>query len=430
MAVTKLWIGGTSGLARTYFHAFVHSKDDDNDNDDSNHPPPPTDKASTQKTSAAAANKNNDIDQASNWLVLGLEGTKPTWLPSETTYVACDLTSVTFSTKQQAKEFWIRYGHDVPGVNQIVVSVRPPLVSPFHQKALSHYVSRMLTGLEFLLEAVLASSRQQQHDHHGVQHIVHISSIAAVDHLRRQCLWSESDPDPDCGELDQPYDRFKRASEQMLEKLVQNQQQQPHIIEYTSLRLGAIFSDTPTCIQCTALALQARIGPYMELPIDCNSARNASCLIRCILQRQPEQQRSDHRQQQLYPKTLRPIYYYTRPLHYPDPVPYGEYLVAYRQAHDMRLVWSIPPVLVRALVAAVHWWSQTVVGPWIPFLQSMDYLLQVTKDEHSFTSQAVRHDFPQLMAQEETITACFQRRRQQLRPNANHAPKRLKQKNV
>ena len=430
--VTKLWIGGTSGLARTYFNAFSvgNNQDDDNNIDnDSSHPhqQQQQQQEATATATDAAANENQ-VDQASNWLILGLETSKPAWLPFKTRYISCDLT--TLRSTKQATEFWTRHGGGgcraknndngirsvtAAAVQQIVISIRPPLLSPWKDSLRHQYASNMLSGLEYLLGAIFLLNTSCRHEQQNAQQIVHISSIAAVDHIRRQCLWSETDPDPDSQDLDQPYDRFKRASEELVERLVRQQQQQPLAIEYTNLRFGAIFSDTPTCIQCTALALQARIGPYMNLPIDCNSARNASILLRCILQRFEEPSANSDMQQQQQPplQTLRPVYFYTRPLQYRNPVPYGEYLVAYRRAHDMRFVLWLPICVVHGFVSGIHLVSQ-VIGKWVPYVQSIDYLLQVTKDEHSFASQAVMEDFPQLASQEETIEACFRRRSRQL----------------
>ena len=362
---SKLWIGGTSGLTRTYFKAYHRKGGDD----------------------------------SSDWLVFGLERSKPSWLPLQTAYVTCDLT--TLGSAQEALDFWNHRQHALDGVSlrQIVLSVRPPLVTPRTHAQAWHYASKMLKGLQHLLAAVILPN-------HPVHQILHISSIAAIGHLDRQHLRSETDPDPDSRYLLLPYDRFKRASEELVANLCSDCKDHGTDseidLEFTSLRLGAIFSDDPGCIQCSALALQARVGPYLELCIDCNSGRNAASLMRCIVKR-PSKAR---------PFPLRPVYYYTRPLLLAEPLPYGQVLVDFRQSNDIRIAVNVPISLVNLFVALVHTLAH-FFGRWICYLESLDYLLQVTRQEHSFASSAVRQDFPELRHQEETILACFRRRRKE-----------------
>jgi hypothetical protein len=50
--------------------------------------------------------------------------------------------------------------------------------------------------------------------------------------------------------------------------------------------------------------------------------------------------------------------------------------------------------------------------PWnLPFMESLDYLLQVTIHEHTFDMKETIEHFPELLQLEETMLACFQRRR-------------------
>ena len=109
------------------------------------------------------------------------------------------------------------------------------------------------------------------------------------------------------------------------------------------------------------------------------------------------------------------MYYYTRPLRqFPtEPPPYAAYLLDYRRAHCIhRVVWV--PLVVMQLVGIMVHLLALLLGPVLPFLQSIDYLLQVTKNEHSFDLTAVQRDFPELPRLEETIVECFERRHRQL----------------
>ena len=109
---------------------------------------------------------------------------------------------------------------------------------------------------------------------------------------------------------------------------------------------------------------------------------------------------------------MRPVYYYTRPLLLQKPVPYGEYLVAFRKAHGLSsyAVW-MPSWSVRMIVHLFHVVTN-LFGGFVPYLQSVDYLLQVTTTEHSFDCSAVATDFGRSI-EEESILACFERRRRQ-----------------
>ena len=137
------------------------------------------------------------------------------------------------------------------------------------------------------------------------------------------------------------------------------------------------------------------LGPYLSTRIDCNSARNVCQLLR-LMQRVP---------------SLRPVYYYTRPLgQYPEPVPYGEYLMNYRLAYKMRFPLLVSDWMIQYFVVKpIHWLACIIIT--IPYLQSLDYLLQVTVEEHTFDNSETATDFPRLLQVEESIAQCFARRR-------------------
>lgn len=338
---TNLWIGGTSGFAQSYFQAF----------------------GVTEK-----------------WIVLGMEETKPSWLPSNVTFLSCDLTGNPKELTGYVK---------VEQIDRVIVSIRPPLVTYRTNPRAWMYAQAMLHGLTVLLNTLPPH----------VQQVIHISSIAAIDHHPRQFLFSEKDDVTisSSQQLSNPYDRFKRATEERITHWATSSDPPK---SYTHLRFGAIFTDAPGCIQCRSLSLQARLGPLLAVPIDCNSGRNAATLLYLILRDEK--------------KALQPVYFYCRPLHCTQPVPYGTYLQAYRQAYGMRCYLTVPDRWVRLFVLGFHALADSFLGRWIPFMESIDYLLLVTLEEHSFDQRLVQHDFPELLSREETILQCFRRRRSQL----------------
>jgi len=293
-------------------------------------------------------------------------------------------------------------------ISHLVLCIRPPLVTYRNNKQADRYCHDIMTGMSLLLHALTVKF--------DVGTVIHISSIAAVDHIQRQHLRSVREKDPSYTDLKQPYDRFKRGCEELVELVCKQQQQQSNRknIRFTSVRVGAIFSDTPSCIQCSAFALQLYTGPYLNVPIDCNSGRNVASLIHLMLHSVKSE--------------LRPVYYYTRCITlYPKPVPYGEFLLAYRAAYGLqRLPMLLPAFLVEwCVVRPLHWFTvilTTLLGlvclPAPPFLESIDYLLQVTLDEHTFEMRETVRDFPMIRQAEESMECCFRRRKAQLEADA------------
>jgi len=339
MTVQKLWIGGTSGLARTYMNTFGFHD---------------------------------------GWIFLGQEQTTPEWMPPDATYYSCNFAD----TKPASTSLLVYLEH----VEQIVISIRPPLFSPLTNGEMDAYCEQLMKGLQRFLHALLARTN-------NVQSILHISSVAAANHLQAQHFLgfvAPGDKMISSSDLQAPYDRFKRACEELVESL--------GTVSTTNLRISAIFSDDPGCIQCQALQIQSRVGSYLTQCIDCNSSRNVAIAIRLILASQQEK------------KQLSTYYYYTRPARqYPHPVPYGEYLVEYRRAHELRWYVWVPTWVVRCFVDAIHWLAMSI-QPRLAFLESVDYLLQVSYRDHSFDNVTFLADFPEILGEEETIEHCFRRR--------------------
>jgi hypothetical protein len=315
-------------------------------------------------------------------------------------------------------------------VQDIVVGIRPRLVSQRNFVQAWDSNQQMLHGLERFLQQLLLL--QNRDDDNGQKkrrrcRLLHISSVAAIHHVQEHKLVSICEKDPTSAELENPYDRFKRATEELVLSLAataNNSQSSSSsssslpALMVTNVRLGAIFSDDKRCIQCNALHLQSPIGCYLTVPIDCNSSRNVACLIHLML-------KSESSSETL---SWRPVYYYTRPTQYQQPVPYGSYLADYRRANNVFWAIWIPVWFVQGVVAFVHWlYMAIIVGKkssswrrlleqWLYFdyLAHVDYLLQVTVKEHSFDLTAIQTDFPQIAQLEESIHDCFRRRRKML----------------
>ena len=503
----KLWIGGSSGLAQTYFNTFA--KRGTVISGRRNH--------HRQRGRAGVGGPNRDDEAAEDdesWILLGCERTLPDWIlqlqqqqqdPGHCNYhyIYCDFHQLEDSDLQRVWDdihLTVRrsssHSHSTT-IDSVVIGIRPPLVTYRTNSDAFRYNNSVVDGLHRFLQSLLSpppSLLSQDAATTNIRLVVHISSIAAIDHIATQHLRSirrnsngardvttptKNNPnnsnnsnrvqkpqpqqpqpdDPSYTELQYPYDRFKRQCEMMIEQLVQeinrnnhninqNHHDDHHTILYTSLRLGAIFSDSPHCIQCSALWLQYLFGgPYLSTPIDCNSSYNVSQLIHEILlsfapvTTSTTAATTTTSNTTTTIKSLRPVYYYTRCVsQYPYPVPYGEHFLSYRNVHGTPIGSSILPILVPQIlieygvVRLLHvitlflqwvqshcrrmtmWFSSlsSSSSPWSmvpPYLESMDYLLQVTVREHTFDMTETIADFPNVLRVEETVDECFRRRR-------------------
>jgi hypothetical protein len=357
----RLWIGGSSGLTRTYMNAIGECE-----------------------------------GAAEDWILLGHEATAPHWMPANAQYFSYNFTTTTSETKGPSAGLLEK----LQNVQQIVIGIRPPLVTSLTHTQMDVYSNNIVSGLDIFLRAVVDSCKQ-------VHSLLHISSIAAINHLEAQHMVSEDDP-ARAGvrsiDLLAPYDRFKRACEERVDAIVTDT---TYDLQATTLRLGAIFSDDPGCIQCQALALQARVGCYLPTNIDCNSSRNVVAAIRLVLEKQQEQNALSSPSSSSQSRSR--YYYYTRPVQFRDAIPYGRYLVDYRKAHNIKWAMWIPAWTVQWFVAIVHLFALTRIAKHLPYLESVDYLLQVSAREHSFDCSRFATDFTEIVSQEETFETCFRR---------------------
>jgi len=320
-----LWIGGSSGLARTYLNYYDHT----------------------------------------DFILTGVEALPPAWA-HDTPYRCIDLRGHNL-IKGCLKEFF--------NISTIIVGVRAPLVTGNGRH------EDLLDGLQLLLGEAMQLP--------NLQRILHISSVAAANHLQAQVNMKETEPIPPLSSYEGSYDIFKRRSEDIITALCT-----AHNKAFCHLRISAIFSDSHDCIQCGALALQSVAGAYIPTKIDCNSAKNVAAAISIMLHHRFGGQ---------------PVYYYTRPTH--DAVPYGDYLLAYRHAYEVYFTVWIPFPVVVWFVWLVHVLVVHVLGQLSATAMSINYLLQVSAVEHSFNNDLFRADFPQIVETQESIYECFRRRR-------------------
>ena len=352
---------------------------------------------------------------AESLILAGLELDAPSWIPEGTRYVSLDLratreheltkaataaTTTTTITSQRCSCYNPTIFH---GVDLMILGVRAPLVTGDGN---SH--EELQVGITWLLEDAIKA---------GVRYILHISSVAACNHLESQVGVTEDSPCPPLHEYRGSYDRFKRCSEDIINA-------QSGLYGAIHLRLSAVFSDSTSCVQCNAMAWQSRIGPAtMPLRIDCNSGRNVAHAIRMLqqelllLQHQRQQHiivndNDDDKNPMAVVQSR--VYYYTRPTIEPDNMTYGDYLRYYNLAYNVKFRIVIPFVIITYFTMAVHWIVWKTPLHRIGILVSLDYLLQVAFREHTFDCSRFSKDFPNFGQHEETIYECFARRRRLL----------------
>jgi hypothetical protein len=374
-----LWIGGTSALARTYFDEVVSTIES-----------PP-----------------------SSFIVTGVENSIQNIRHSKK--VKCTFAHLNLASKDSVQTFFTRISKIPLKCTRMIISVRQPLVAPIT------FTTRMVKGSSKVAAA------NDLNDYHlqlgsnlallinlaadyGIRAVLHISSVAVVDHLRDQIYENEDHPMPDINTYKGSYDIFKRHSEEVVIKECSLKS-----IHFTNLRIGAIFSnDTSSCIQCSALRLLSwPISSYVSTKIDCNSSRNVGVAIQLILDRfqllfqetknsglstkkelesrTPTSSKVDKSSSSSSTTTLQlaPVYYYTCPsLQGSDPWSYGDYLVAYRTVFEVSPTLWFPWTLSRMFMTMFHFIASSSFAfclfQWIgfgAFVQSLDYLLQVSRVE-------------------------------------------------
>ena len=155
--MATLFIGGTSALASSYLVALAPAPD--------------------------------------SIIVCGHEPPRPHSPAERYPFVSLDLTE-----SESVRTLFQRAQAQQPRrITSVILAVRLSLLSTSHDQLARH--------LEELVKGAAAA---------GVEFILHISSVAVVDHLRPQHMMSEDDPPPPIAEYLGNYDVFKRRSEEVL----------------------------------------------------------------------------------------------------------------------------------------------------------------------------------------------------------------------
>lgn len=331
------------------------------------------------------------------WLIVGRSKQRPQWLPSQHAFVAVDVTKP-LDTVLPSELI-------TADIHDIVIGIRPPLISLQSNATILRHNLLLIRGLELFLKLLFKNNhnlKKSASTSNKIITIVHVSSIAAIDHGKEQLNWNESQTTNES--LTYPYDIFKRECELVVERLVAQEYDADSsriIIRYTNLRIGAIFSDAPNCIQCGALQTQALFACELPQLIDCNSARNVARCIHSILNDSSKAR-------------MEPVYYYTRCTN--EPVPYASHLHDYQAAtakdRSFGIVSNWFPIHIPVRVAMAFFSLVHVAAKVLPCLHSVDYLLQVAVRSHTFDNSLVHGHFT---FQQESILECFVRRREYLK---------------
>ena len=89
--------------------------------------------------------------------------------------------------------------------------------------------------------------------------VIHVSSVAVMNHTQSQCLVNENAPFPPLSSYWSPYDVMKRTTEDQITEACKRNN-----LKSVQLRISGIFSNElgHRCIQMSAIRLQAYIGCY------------------------------------------------------------------------------------------------------------------------------------------------------------------------
>eukprot|EP00039_Didymoeca_costata_P029117 m.23335 g.23335 ORF g.23335 m.23335 type:complete len:364 (+) comp7490_c0_seq2:267-1358(+) len=240
------------------------------------------------------------------------------------------------------------------------------------------------------VKSFLKELLQLDNSHVKIIRLLHLSSVAVVDHLQAQHLITEDAPLPMLQQYNGPYDIFKRSCEEIIEDLC-TQYKLPH----SNLRLSGIFSNDKNCIQMGAMELQSIVTHRSPNLLDMNTSYNVSLAILLLLGKL-----------QSNPSAVKRVYYYTRDTI--EPKEYISYLLLYREVHNIWYGVCLPHSLC-ALAFSLFHFIAFVIGSLSSSIQSLSYLLRVGQLDHTFDNNRFRTDFPEIADQEETIREGFVR---------------------
>ncbi len=267
--------------------------------------------------------------------------------------------------------------------------------------------------------------------------VLHVSSVAIMDHTKIQSMLNEDAPLP--SQYSFPYDAMKRRTEDILSSTSNDLK-----IHCVHLRISGIFSNEvpPTsCIQMSAIRIQKYAGSLLKTPLDMNTSYNVCQAIKLILNRMDEiahnnytpiddddnDGRSKEYSEPASSRGLEQVYFYTRPTI--EPRPYGNNLVAYRSAHNIVYCIDVPDWVARLLIWMAIYLCRGIAaagnvllchskkfGFIFDLLHNVAYLLTVSMVEHTFDNSRIRRDFPALNSLEESVLEGFVRIRNRRLP--------------
>lgn len=311
---TIIWVGGTSALARTYIEEL-------------------------KETIGLCP------ELPARFILAGVEE------PSDENHVHLDVTS-----ESSVRSFFSRIPKIINSTSStletriLVLSIRQPLVvTSARQKDLIAHIGLLVR----LAVAPLGKTKSGGVSAGGgVSAVVHVSSVAVVDHLRAQHLDDEDTPMPPIESYKGDYDVFKRRSEEIINDAVaagdggtvdhhdhHDHRRGGHTpVRVVHLRIGGIWSNgrRGNCMQCSVLKTQWPFAVYVPVHMDCNSSRNVCLALSAILASLAAGGSDGYNNPKTNGQNRPRVYYYTRSSKQPDggPCPYGEYLMAYRRAQQ------------------------------------------------------------------------------------------------
>jgi hypothetical protein len=376
-----LFLGGSSGLARTLFEESPALLDAI---------------SGLSASSQSEAVEVTDVDI----VLTGAEPRAPAWLEGASGGLADRRITLSYErldlcSADEARKLG-RVLRGDGGVDTLVVAVRRSLV---FGDGSAH--TDLLVGLAALLEELV----DPREGNSALRSILHVSSVAAADHLAPQKNWSEADDEAVVATVVRaPYDTFKLQTEALIDRFVAQanaSRKGACALRSVHLRVSALFSNNHReCIQVSALAMQARIAPRTTVSIDCNSSRNTAAALWLVLRRlwllaEPA----------LCARPLPPLasaYYYTRGT--TSEVPYHAFVSAYREARGITLCVFLP-----AFVATLMLWLVRVLavltGGRLGVVQNLLYLMRVASHDHTFDNTRFREHFPIGALEEDSVTA-------------------------
>ena len=372
--MTTLWIGGTSALAATYFE---------------------------EKLDIATDAQKNGSTIPRSFVLAAPHPPESSWIDdlsrSSSRYVPLDITC-----RSSIDEFFtaLQEMKMASCISTIILGMRASLIAGSEIDHLS-----MTNNIAYFLDTASVYFPE-------LVGVVHISSVAVMNHTQPQHMLNEDAPLPPLTSYQSPYDVMKRTTEEAIAESCQNNN-----LKSVQLRISGIFSNEigHNCIQMSAIRLQAYVGCYILTPLDMNTGLNVCHAIRLLLERMEERpsspvSRRSNDDENDGPRRLRPIYYYTRPTI--ETKPYGQNLVDYRRAHGIRFNVDVWEGFARLFLWAVIYCFgkiATLNNNFLCILDNIAYLLTVSLVEHTFDCSRIREDFPELSSVEETTFEGFVR---------------------